>query len=59
MNDPVQKSALSNGLRVVTVELPHLHTGMIAAYVRAGSRHEDPARNRASHFLENLFFRGS
>src|SRR5438309_1045481 len=59
MNDPVQKSALSNGLRVVTVELPHLHTGMIAAYVRAGSRHEDPARNGVSHFLEHLFFRGS
>src|SRR5438309_4428897 len=59
MNDPVQKSALSNGLRVVTVELPHLHTGLIAAYVRAGSRHEDPARNGVSHFLEHLFFRGS
>lgn len=57
--DPVQKSVLPNGLRVVTVELPHLHTGMIAAYVRAGSRHEDPARNGVSHFLEHLFFRGS
>jgi predicted Zn-dependent peptidase len=59
MNDPVLKSVLPNGLRVVTVELPHLHTGMIAAYVRAGSRHEDPARNGVSHFLEHLFFRGS
>ena len=59
MTDPAQKSVLSNGLRVVTVELPHLHTGMIAAYVRAGSRHEDPALNGVSHFLEHLFFRGS
>src|SRR5438876_90789 len=59
MNDPVQKSVLDNGLRVVTVELPHLHTGMIAAYVRAGSRHEDAQRNGVSHFLEHLFFRGS
>ncbi len=59
MNDPVQKSVLANGLRVLTVELPHLHTGMIAAYVRAGSRHEDPAHNGVSHFLEHLFFRGS
>ncbi|TMA24490.1 MAG: insulinase family protein [Deltaproteobacteria bacterium] len=57
--DPVHKSVLDNGLRVVTVELPHLHTAMIAAYVRAGSRHEDPARNGVSHFLEHLFFRGS
>ena len=59
MTDPVQKSVLGNGLRVVTVALPHLHTGMIAVYVRAGSRHEDAARNGVSHFLEHLFFRGS
>ena len=60
LNPPhVQKSVLDNGLRVVTVELPHLHTGMVAAYVRAGSRHEDPQRNGVSHFLEHLFFRGS
>jgi predicted Zn-dependent peptidase len=59
VKDPVHKRVLANGLRVVTVELPHLHTGMLAAYVRAGSRHEDPARNGVSHFLEHLFFRGS
>ena len=59
MTDPVQKSVLGNGLRVVTIALPHLHTGMIAVYVRAGSRHEDAARNGVSHFLEHLFFRGS
>jgi predicted Zn-dependent peptidase len=59
MSAPVHKSVLDNGLRVVTVELPHLHTGMIAAYVRAGSRHEDGVRNGVSHFLEHLFFRGS
>src|SRR3954463_1349651 len=59
MNDPVQKTVLENGLRVVTVELPHLHTGMVAVYVRAGSRQEDARRNGVSHFLEHLFFRGS
>ena len=59
MKDPVHKSVLGNGLRVVTVELPHLHAGMLAAYVRAGSRHEDPRLNGVSHFLEHLFFRGS
>src|SRR5260370_1336751 len=59
MTEPVHKSVLPNGLRVVTVELPHLHTGMIAVYVRAGSRHESAAQNGVSHFLEHLFFRGS
>jgi predicted Zn-dependent peptidase len=32
---------------------------MVAVYVRAGSRHEDPRNNGVSHFLEHLFFRGS
>src|SRR5256885_5248941 len=59
LNDPVHKSVLANGLRVVTVELGHLHAGMLAAYVRAGSRHEDAEKNGVSHFLEHLFFRGS
>ena len=59
MRDPVHKTLLGNGLRVVTVELPHLHAGMLAAYVRAGSRHEDARVNGVSHFLEHLFFRGS
>src|SRR5947209_15417744 len=54
-----QKTELLNGLRVVTVELPHLHTGMVAVYVRAGSRHEEQRTNGVSHFLEHLFFRGS
>ena len=59
MSDPVHKTVLANGLRVVTVELPHLHAGMLAAYVRAGSRHEQERVNGVSHFLEHLFFRGS
>jgi len=59
MNDPVHKTVLANGLRVVAVELPHLHAGMLAAYVRAGSRHEEARVNGVSHFLEHLFFRGS
>jgi predicted Zn-dependent peptidase len=59
LKDLSQKTVLDNGLRVVTTELLHLHTGMVAVYVRAGSRHEDARRNGVSHFLEHLFFRGS
>ena len=53
------KDTLPSGLRVVTVEMPHLHTAMLAAYVRTGSRHETPSNNGVSHFLEHMFFRGS
>ena len=50
---------LPTGLRTVVVETPHLHTVMVAVYVRAGSRHESPEDNGVSHFLEHMFFRGS
>ena len=52
------KDVLPNGLRVVTVEAPHLHGAVFAVYVRAGSRHETPRTNGVSHFLEHIFFRG-
>jgi len=54
-----RRQVLGNGLRVVTVPTPGLHSAMVALYVRAGSRHEAPATNGVSHFLEHLFFRGS
>ncbi len=53
------RDVLPSGLRVVTIETPHLHTALLAVYVRTGSRHEMPANNGVSHFLEHLFFRGS
>jgi predicted Zn-dependent peptidase len=53
------RDVLPSGLRVITVETPHLHTALVAAYVRVGSRHEDRGTNGVSHFLEHMFFRGS
>ncbi|MFY2559378.1 M16 family metallopeptidase [Corallococcus terminator] len=53
------RDVLPSGLRVVTIETPHLHTALLAIYVRTGSRHETLANNGVSHYLEHLFFRGS
>ncbi|NOK20055.1 M16 family metallopeptidase [Corallococcus carmarthensis] len=53
------RDVLPSGLRVVTVETPHLHTALLAVYVRTGSRHETVENNGVSHYLEHLFFRGS
>ena len=53
------RDVLPSGLRVVTIETPHLHTALLSVYVRTGSRHETPGNNGVSHFLEHLFFRGS
>lgn len=54
-----RRDTLPNGVRVITVEAPHLHSAMIAVYVKSGSRHEVPERMGVSHFLEHMFFRGS
>jgi predicted Zn-dependent peptidase len=59
MSFTYHRDALPSGLRVVTIETPHLHTALLAVYVRTGSRHETAASNGVSHFLEHLFFRGS
>ena len=50
---------LANGLRVVTVELPHLHTATLIVYAKLGSRYETPEDNGLSHFLEHMLFRGT
>ncbi len=50
---------LPNGLRLVTVELPHLHTAALVVYAKVGSRYESPQDNGLSHFLEHMLFRGT
>ncbi len=53
------KDVLANGLRVVSVELPHLHSASVVMYAKVGSRYESPGDNGLSHFLEHMLFRGT
>ncbi len=53
------KRTLANGLRVVTVKMPHLHSAEMACYVKVGGRNEDLATAGISHFLEHMIFRGT
>lgn len=55
----VHKLTLPNGLRVVIVEMPHLHTLEMSMYVKVGSRFETPFNNGISHLLEHMLFRGT
>ncbi len=52
-------ATLANGLRVVTVEMPHLHSAEMACYVKVGGRNEELATAGISHFLEHMLFRGT
>ncbi len=53
------EDTLANGLTLVTVEMPHLHTLEIALFIRAGLRFESGENNGISHFLEHMLFRGN
>ena len=50
---------LPNGLRVVCVEMPHLHAAELAIYLKAGGRNDPPGKEGLSHFLEHTLFRGT
>jgi predicted Zn-dependent peptidase len=53
------RDVLPSGLRVVTVELPHLHSASVVMYAKVGSRYESERDNGLSHFLEHMLFRGT
>ena len=53
------KEVLPNGLRVIYIEMPHIHSVVMSAYIGMGSRYEGEKKLGISHFLEHLLFRGT
>ena len=53
------RHTMKNGLRVVCVEMPHLHSAELAIYLKVGGRNDPPGREGLSHFLEHILFRGT
>lgn len=54
-----QKTALDNGLRLITSGMPHSHSACITIFVGTGSRHESDEQAGLSHFIEHLYFKGT
>lgn len=52
-------STLPNGLRVVTRDMPGLHSAAIGIWVNAGCRDERAEQNGIAHFLEHMAFKGT
>jgi len=50
---------LSNGVRVIALPMPHLHTAAVSVFVRTGSAHESAALNGISHVIEHMAFKGT
>ncbi len=53
------RHTLPNGLKVVTIALPHLHSVEIGFFVKSGPRYETRETNGISHFVEHTLFRGT
>ena len=52
-------ATLANGVRVVTLRLPHLESVSVSVFVRTGSAHESRRLNGISHFAEHMAFKGT
>lgn len=50
---------LANGVRLVTVPMPHLHAAELVCYLAVGGRNEPSELSGISHFLEHMVFRGT
>ena len=57
--DDTAVATLSNGVRVVTIRLPHLHSVSVSVFVRSGSGHESRGLSGISHFVEHMAFKGT
>jgi len=55
----VRRTILSNGLTVITEEMPHIRSVSAGVWIRSGSRHELPEANGISHFAEHMVFKGT
>jgi predicted Zn-dependent peptidase len=54
-----QKTVLDNGLRILTNNMPHLHSVSIIFFIGVGSRYDIEAEAGISHFIEHLLFKGT
>ena len=55
----VRATSLSNGIRVITAELPHVESVAVGIWAGAGSRGETAREAGISHFIEHLLFKGT
>jgi len=54
-----QKTTLDNGVRLITVTMPHTLSVAISIFIGVGSRYETEAEAGVSHFIEHLLFKGT
>lgn len=60
MNDlSYSKTTLSNGVKILTMQLPHVRSAAMGVWLDTGSRDETPEENGMAHFIEHMLFKGT
>ncbi len=54
-----EQTTLDNGLQLLVVPMPQIHSVVIEAQLRAGPRYETANECGLSHFLEHMLYRGT
>ncbi len=54
-----KKTALSNGITIVTESIPYFPTASIGIWWKTGGRLENESNNGISHFIEHMLFKGT
>ncbi len=52
-------SKLANGIRIATVEMPHMQSVSVGMWAAIGGRYENRRTSGISHFIEHLMFKGT
>ena len=58
-NPRVNKTTLDNGVRIVTMAMPHVRSVSMGVWVHVGARDETDAESGLSHFIEHMIFKGT
>jgi predicted Zn-dependent peptidase len=59
MRNEVEKTCLDNGIRILTVNMPHAHSVGMGIWVNVGARDEKSHENGLSHMIEHMIFKGT
>lgn len=55
----INKTVLSNGIRVLSERVPYVDSVSVGIWAKAGSRDESMENQGISHFAEHMFFKGT
>jgi len=59
MTQDVNKTVLSNGITILTKQMPYVRSVSMGVWVNVGARDESPEENGLSHLIEHMIFKGT